>query len=202
MLLRLLTYTYLGMAGAVIFLGKDPNATSGTALALANVNLTTAAVEAEPVSSRSATSPTSVVMMGQARAVLNDAQVQLIQASLPISASHTPAVAEAQTTTYTKGVPVSFPKPERGLISYTEPKVQADTAAADSTAGADTLYITGSRVNLRQGPGTDNAIVASLVLGTKTVALGAENDGWVMIRDTQTGTEGYMAARFLSPTRP
>jgi len=64
------------------------------------------------------------------------------------------------------------------------------------------LYVTGTRVNLRAGPSTDNAIVAALDQGTATEFIAEAPDGWFQIRDQATGAVGFMSGDFLSPTQP
>ena len=60
-------------------------------------------------------------------------------------------------------------------------------------------YVTGSSVNLRAGPSTGVAVVASLRRGTQAELLAEADSGWWQIRDTNTGQVGFMAARFLAP---
>lgn len=63
----------------------------------------------------------------------------------------------------------------------------------------ETLFrVAGDRVNMRSGPSTTNAVVASLPGGTLAEAIGAEG-GWMRIRVLDTGAEGFMSARFLEP---
>ena len=78
-----------------------------------------------------------------------------------------------------------------------EPAPIAEAAAAEPED--DLLRVTGSRVNMRSGPSTGNRVVDSLPEGTLAEPIGAEQDGWIEIRDVATGREGFMAARFLAP---
>lgn len=76
-------------------------------------------------------------------------------------------------------------------------------AVAQSELGEGTiLYVTGDRVNLRDGPSTDNAIVAALTLGSQTVLLSEAEEGWLQIQVSQTGQVGFMSGDFLSTTAP
>ena len=79
-----------------------------------------------------------------------------------------------------------------------------DDARAQEIANAEVLflYVTGTRVNLRAGPSTDNPIVAALTQGTATELVAEAPDGWFEIRDPATGTTGFMSGDFLSPTPP
>ena len=79
-----------------------------------------------------------------------------------------------------------------------------DDARAQEIANAEVLllYVTGTRVNLRAGPSTDNPIVAALTQGTATELVAEAPDGWFEIRDPTTGATGFMSGDFLSPTPP
>ncbi|MEM9755849.1 MAG: SH3 domain-containing protein [Pseudomonadota bacterium] len=74
--------------------------------------------------------------------------------------------------------------------------------AAPSDGSPAILYVTGTRVNMRAGPSTDDAIVTALSQGTATELLDEAPGGWVQIRDPLTGTVGFMSGDFLSSTPP
>ncbi|MEQ3624145.1 MAG: SH3 domain-containing protein [Celeribacter sp.] len=61
------------------------------------------------------------------------------------------------------------------------------------------LYVSGSSVNQRQGPGTGNAIMGSLQRGAAVKVLGTEG-GWTQIA-SPLGT-GWMASNFLTSQAP
>lgn len=82
------------------------------------------------------------------------------------------------------------------VVSLVAPSAPTPAAAE----AAENLYrVSGSRVNMRSGPSTSNAVVDSLPGGTLAEMIGDEVDGWVQIRDIASGQTGYMAARFLEP---
>ena len=62
-------------------------------------------------------------------------------------------------------------------------------------------YVSGTRVNLRAGPGTGNAVVGQLVLGDAAEVLG-DQDGWYQIRTADGAVSGWIFGKFLSETRP
>lgn len=99
-----------------------------------------------------------------------------------------PTLAAKQTTTR------AAPLPILAVQIATAPTPPLDTAPAEELP---LFTVTGTRVNLRAGPSTDTDVVMSLSLGSVTEALGAENEGWIKIRDLNTGLSGYMSARFL-----
>ncbi|MGR3433657.1 MAG: SH3 domain-containing protein [Shimia sp.] len=79
---------------------------------------------------------------------------------------------------------------------------QAATAAVPTQAAllaevpqADIRIVSGNRVNVRTGPGTNYQRVAQMVRGDETEVLSTLS-GWAKIR-TPDGNVGWMAARFL-----
>lgn len=81
----------------------------------------------------------------------------------------------------------------------TETKTGAPVASAD--VDGPLRYVTGSRVNLRAGPGTGNAVVGQVVLGDAAEVLD-DRDGWYQIRTTDGATSGWIFGRFLGDRRP
>lgn len=74
-------------------------------------------------------------------------------------------------------------------------------AAAVEQAMAEMWYVTGSRVNLRAGPGTDKAVVGNLTFGTEAEVL-SDKDGWFEIRAADGVTSGWIFGKFLADSRP
>ena len=85
--------------------------------------------------------------------------------------------------------------PLRGFASL-EKAVEAPV-----TAKRDFWYVSGSRVNLRQGPGTGNAVVAQVTFGTEAELLESQN-GWHQIRTADGLVSGWIFNKFLSEKRP
>lgn len=86
--------------------------------------------------------------------------------------------------------------PLRGLVASAE--------AAPAVAPAQTAnlrYVTGSRVNLRAGPGTGNAVVGQLFLGDATEVLG-DQDGWYQVRTANGAVSGWIFGKFLAEQQP
>lgn len=61
------------------------------------------------------------------------------------------------------------------------------------------VRVTADRLNIRSGPGTGNAVIASSAQGTILVELERDGD-WVKVR-TEDGTVGWAAARYLEPAK-
>ena len=125
---------------------------------------------------------------------------------LPDAASSGPDVTRAAVSPLIAPAAASAPdaRPARiGTPSLVSLVAYADPAPfeADAPAGASgpVLRVTGDRVNMRSGPSTANGVLASLPAGTLAEPLGEPSGGWQEIRVIETGTTGFMAARFLDP---
>lgn len=86
-------------------------------------------------------------------------------------------------------------------VSALVPAVTDNDIANESSAAVDFWYVTGTRVNLRAGPGTVNAVVARLGLGTEAEVLSDPAGAWIEIR-TADGTAGWISSKFLTDTAP
>ena len=81
-------------------------------------------------------------------------------------------------------------------VTLTEPEQVAATneiATPVPEAQPDLRFVDGDRVNLRGGPGTDYAVVGKLFRDDMVEILKDEGNGWVHLRATATGDEGWMA---------
>jgi uncharacterized protein YraI len=76
------------------------------------------------------------------------------------------------------------------------------TAAAsqEDTTGepVDLRIVTGARVNMRSGSGTQFPVLDTLQEGTEVEILDISENGWAHLRVTDTGLEGWMAERLLN----
>lgn len=61
------------------------------------------------------------------------------------------------------------------------------------------VTVSGSRVNLRNGPGTRYAVLGRLTLGDAAEILRENGNGWTKIRVIDSGRIGWMSSRFLEP---
>lgn len=62
----------------------------------------------------------------------------------------------------------------------------------------DIREVSGSRVNMRMGPGTGFDVITTLDGGTKLEVLEVNVDGWANVATVDRGIEGWMAERLLS----
>ena len=69
-------------------------------------------------------------------------------------------------------------------------------AAPRAESGGQLARITGSRVNMRAGPSTADAVLTSLGRGTAVQALGPLGGDWVHVR-APDGQRGYVSGQFL-----
>ncbi len=65
------------------------------------------------------------------------------------------------------------------------------------------VYVTGSRVNLRSGPGTNHKVLAGFDKGSKLI-LQSQNDGWSRVSGQRAGRPvvGWMSSKYLSADAP
>ncbi len=73
-----------------------------------------------------------------------------------------------------------------------------DTVAASESGprivpAPDFRFVDGDRVNMRGGPGTDYAVVGRLYRNDMVEIIQDEGNGWLHLRDTLTGDEGWIA---------
>src|SRR5437773_4844232 len=62
---------------------------------------------------------------------------------------------------------------------------------------AESVQVTGTTVNVRRGPGTGSAVVATAARGDVLEVLERAGD-WIRVR-TRAGVEGYVSAQFVGP---
>lgn len=74
----------------------------------------------------------------------------------------------------------------------------APATATEGTAGQDIRTVLRSRVNLRDGPGTQFDIVTKLDSGEAVALLENDGTGWVRLRVLETGRVGWMADYLIS----
>lgn len=120
------------------------------------------------------------------------AQLTLAAASaLETPVVETPVVSEAVAPLVTR--PAVQESPETVEVATAEPQPVATPDPAPA------LYVvTGSRVNVRSGPGTNHGIISSVRRGDEVEILSPDGQSWAEIRITTSGKTGFMARRFIS----
>lgn len=83
----------------------------------------------------------------------------------------------------------------------TQAKVETEAVVVDNTApvtAADIRAVTGNRVNMRGGPGTNFDVVGKLTRGQEVEILSDPGTGWVKLRPMDGGSVGWMADFLLT----
>lgn len=68
----------------------------------------------------------------------------------------------------------------------------------DEVAPLDLREVAGARVNMRQGPGTNYAVLDTLPRGTSVEVLEVDAEGWAKLRVMDNDQIGWMAERLLT----
>lgn len=89
----------------------------------------------------------------------------------------------------------------RGTPGAVQPVQVAATVEKTVDTPVATWVVSGSRVNLRQGPGTSNAVVTQVTFGTEAEVIGAQN-GWMQIVTADGATTGWISGKFLIEQAP
>ncbi|NAZ37924.1 SH3 domain-containing protein [Rubellimicrobium sp. CFH 75288] len=97
------------------------------------------------------------------------------------------------------GGPAPAPAEDEPVEAASAQSATEDEAAPVEVAAptVERRRVTGDRVNMRGGPGTDFAVVGQMGAGEIAEVIGQQN-GWLQVR-TPDGQEGWMSARFLAP---
>ncbi|MCA0995120.1 SH3 domain-containing protein [Alloyangia pacifica] len=82
--------------------------------------------------------------------------------------------------------------PDKPIAASFEPE------SAEPETPADLRKVTGSRVNLRYGPGTSYSVVGQLAEGDRVEVLSDPGDGWVKLQAQDGGTAGWMYDAYLA----
>lgn len=75
---------------------------------------------------------------------------------------------------------------------------RTSTSAAEAITPQDRRVVSGNRVNVRGGPGTNFQVVNKLVRGDAVEVLEDPGNGWVRLRPVGGGTVGWMADFLLT----
>lgn len=84
---------------------------------------------------------------------------------------------------------------ETAIDQQSEPPVIAEP---DTPPAPDIREISGTRVNMRDGPGTIYPVIARMVIGHKVEVLSESGTGWLRLRSLQGHQVGWVAASLVS----
>jgi hypothetical protein len=145
----------------------------------------------EPVEALPETAEQAPVVLAAAPVAPADAapaDVASVSAPVTVDSPTTPATEEAIEETVFS------------LATYSdEPVVEA---APEPQTEGDLAYVDAASVNVREGPGTDNAVITKLSRGEAVTIVSTDDTGWARIRLEGDGLEGFMSMEYLSATAP
>ncbi|GAA6210239.1 hypothetical protein NBRC116601_35320 [Cognatishimia sp. WU-CL00825] len=123
----------------------------------------------------------------------NDAPVTL--ASVPTTKR---LVGTPQPTAVAEIAKLGPEKPEAADLPNLEVQPQSIVARASlNFAEPDFRRVKGSRVNMRNGPGTQYSVIAKLLRNSEVEVLQEPGNGWVKLQSLETGRIGWMSAKLL-----
>lgn len=185
----LLTFAFLGWAWYEMSGGADFHA--GSTLASNEISEEVTGTEPRPEVARADTSALSLPRPAAKPAV----GISLTSARrVPASGDKVATLDAAVVKTDAAPADASLAK----LLDETlPPEEDSPTAADPQDDGPDLRRVTGSRVNLRNGPGTGFSVVTQLVAGDPVHVLSDPGDGWVKLRSVRNERIGWMSDSFL-----
>lgn len=128
-----------------------------------------------------------------------EAAVEELQIEAAVEAAMADADAGATTSGFNENpLTTQAAPPESTTGPATEPEPEPVAEAPPAPAGTNLHVVTGSRVNLREGPGTSFATTGQVTAGTILEVLEIR-DGWAYIALQGNGDQGWMSASFLAP---
>ncbi len=136
-----------------------------------------------------------------------DVQVARVDAVETVTRADTVALTQvaAPAVTDTLTVPLIAPEVALAPEAIAAPQVAVVETAIDDVIeqviqepAADLRVVNAERVNVREGPGTDYAVVDRLVQGTATEVLETDASGWAHVRVIDTGLLGWVSAEYLA----
>ncbi|CUH50954.1 SH3 domain-containing protein [Shimia marina] len=96
----------------------------------------------------------------------------------------------------------AFATPGAPLLSLNAPaESQSEVVPASAAVQPpkpDMRLVRGSRVNMRGGPGTSFGILTVLARGQEVQVLRENGNGWVKLRDEESGQIGWMSAKMIT----
>ena len=111
----------------------------------------------------------------------------------------TPEVSRSVATPVAIAAPVSAPEPavEVALATPESAPVVVESAPENTV-----WYVTGTRVNVREGPSTNYAVLGKVVYGDAFLLVSDPDSDWIKIRIEGDGVEGYIAKRLTARQDP
>ncbi|KEJ95144.1 hypothetical protein SUH3_23865 [Pseudosulfitobacter pseudonitzschiae] len=95
-------------------------------------------------------------------------------------------------------IPSLIPAAQPAIEMSQDELPPTDIMPDEDAIALDVRAVSGNRVNLRGGPGTNFGVVDSLTRGAQVEILQDPGNGWVKLRPLDGGPEGWMADFLLS----
>ncbi|MEO1797318.1 MAG: SH3 domain-containing protein [Pseudomonadota bacterium] len=139
------------------------------------------------------------------QAVEREERVEVAQATT--SPSLAPIVSEEPSEDIAALTRARFSGANEALVTVlgtaTVPVQPVEEAVAEplivASSTADIRAVAGTRVNMRNGPGTSFPILATLTRGAEAEVIAEPGNGWLQIRVSDTGAVGWMAESLMQP---
>jgi uncharacterized protein YgiM (DUF1202 family) len=207
-MIKMTAITVTGLYLALQF-GAENRYDTATAAPLSAAASATSTRAGTDVAMANATSSPSILAARRQ----NSTDAMLIPASLGTTSGTRPAQAEMQTEVTVPEAaaataPAIRPEPMPGpplkpSPEYRQPEAEVTpiTAAIPGATSNDLRFISANGLNIRAGSGTGFAIVGRASRGAQVAVL-TETGGWSQVHMTASGTEGWVASKFLSITAP
>ncbi len=93
---------------------------------------------------------------------------------------------------------------EGGLSAITTQPVApaVETVEIPEPQGPDVRYVSASRVNVRQGPGTNYSVLTRVLANDKVIVLEDNGTGWLRLKIDGSDSVGWIAASLLTKKAP
>ncbi len=198
----MLKYTVVLIGGMFAFMALAPEPEGrifGDKTVVSKAELVSAPVETLHAAIEPTVAPTPIAPV-VAEVTAPRAYVAPAPEVVQMGATAAPIVPDPQTATPSNVVLAAVtisskpvPRPNRDII-------QASTPIENRNFPV--WFVTGQRVNVREGPSTDFAVLGSVIYGEAAEVVADSGGEWVKIRIEGDGVEGFIARRFMSKTEP
>ncbi|UWQ45973.1 SH3 domain-containing protein [Leisingera aquaemixtae] len=164
--------------------------------------ITAASLKAQPVLTRRSQAKSPV------RPKADPALRQRVAAAQLVSASSVLASTQSAFSVGSGGGTLQLASLDGGLAAITAAPApqtaEVPAAAADPAPEPviDRRRVRASRVNMRQGPGTNYPVLARLLAGEEVIVIEDTGTGWLHLRAPEKGIVGWIAASLVSKKRP
>ncbi|MDJ0823460.1 MAG: SH3 domain-containing protein [Paracoccaceae bacterium] len=147
--------------------------------------------------------------------ILASVDAETLPAAVEPKPEPAPIVARADTTATPLTTVAPVVTVDVSLVAEPAPIVEAEEAKLASLTGIELMNnvtpepvavvvpevdyraVTGNRVNVRNGPGTDFSVVTQLRRGDEVEVLSDDGLGWVKLRSLEGNRVGWMSGSFL-----